>query len=500
MTNPILLQRAAYRLPMRRRRILHIISNGRMSVVVSPSGSGCTLWDGLAVTRWNGDTTLDNIGSYIYLRDVGSGALWSAGYQPVCAKPSNYEAAFSEDRIQVKRSDGVLESVLDIIVSPDDDATCRRLSITNRGKKKHTIDVTSYEELALGPADGDAAHPAFSKLFVETEYDQTLGAVIGHRRSRGPNDKDIWAAAIITGDIEPGDAEFETDRGRFIGSGRTLASPMSVISGQQLKNSEGTVLDPVFALRGRVAIAPGATVRVCFWTIVASSREALTPLVHKYQVNAAFVRTAMLAWTVGRVELRHLGIDAEEALLFQRLMAAVMSSTRSLRAPERVVQQGAVGLNALWAAGISGDLPIVLVQIDELADIGIVRQCLHAFEYWRRKGIEIDLVILNDHQASYQQDLQHALDALFKPSPAATGSAGTTPKAQFSYCAATCFSPHVWLRCSLSLVPYSMRAAGLLSEQLARLAQKDPAVRRRAAWHREKSRPASHVASKSGTV
>lgn len=453
----------------------HIIGNGRMTVVVSPTGSGSTSCDGLAVTRANTDASLDNIGSYVYLRDVNSGDVWSAGYQPVCATPASYEAAFSEDRIQIKRLDGTLESVLDIIVSPEDDATCRRLTITNKGKKKRTIDVTSYEELVLGSADGDAAHPAFSKLFVETAYDAELGAVLAHRRPRGPQDREIWAAAIMTGDVDVAEAEYETDRGRFIGSGRTLASPIAIIGGQQLKNTSGAVLDPILSLRGRINIAPGATVRVCFWTILSTSRDTLAPLVQKYQDKGAFVRAATLAWTVGRVELRHLGINAEEALMFQRLMAAVVTSTRSLRAPERLVQQGAVGLNALWSAGISGDLPIVLVQIDELADIGIVRQCLHAFEYWRRKGLEIDLVVVNDHQASYQQDLQHALDALFHNVTSRHRLGRDNAKGSVFLLRSDLLQPQCLVALqSVARAVFTARR-GSLAEQLARLTKKDPA-------------------------
>ncbi len=448
----------------------HIIGNGRLSVLVTSAGSGMTMWDGQAVTRSSLDPTLDNSGSYIYLRDATGGTLWSAAYQPVCAIPTAYDAVFSEDRIQIMRTDGSLESVLDIIVSPEDDATCRRISITNKGKKKRTIDVTSYEELVLGSADGDAAHPAFSKLFVETEYDADLGAVLAHRRPRGPEDKPVWAAAMVTGDGEDGSLEFDTDRASFIGRGRTLASPIAVIGGQRLKNTSGAVLDAIFSLRQRVTIAPGATARVCFWIVVAPAREALLPLVQKYADKAAFVRAATLAWTVGRVELRHLGIDAEEALLFQKLTAAVLSSTRILRASERTMQQGAGGPSALWSAGISGDLPIVLVQIDEVADIGIVRQCLHAFEYWRRKGLEIDLVVLNEHEASYQQDLQHALDALFQSVSSRHRLSRDNTKGSVFLLRSDLIQPAC--RMALQSVARAVLPArrGTLSEQLARLA------------------------------
>jgi cyclic beta-1,2-glucan synthetase len=389
------------------------LANGRLSVLVTASGSGYTRWNGLAVTRWYGDPTLDNLGSFIYLRDTQTGVIWSAGLQPVGGAATNSEASFTEDRVQLARTDGSLKTVLDVIVSPEDDATCRRVSITNLGKKPRTIDVTSYEELVLGSADADTAHPAFSKLFVETEYDGSGGFVLAKRRLRGPSDREIIVAAFVTSDTSVDDGfEFDTDRAKFIGRGRTLASPISIINGRPLSGSSGAVIDPVFALRKQAMIPPGATLRLSFWTLVASSREALLPMIEKYKDTSAFARSAMLAWTHGLVELRHLGIDADDAMVFQQLAGALVYASPALRASELILQNGALGFGALWPAGISGDLPIVLVRIDEIEDIGLVRQLLHAFEYWRNKGVEADLVILNSHAASYQQELQAALETL----------------------------------------------------------------------------------------
>ncbi len=394
------------------------LANGRLSVLVTAAGSGYTRWSGLAVTRWHGDPTLDNLGSFIYYRDSQTGAFWSAGRQPAGGPATNFEASFTEDRVQLARTDGSIKTLLDVIVSPEDDATCRRVSITNDGRKPRTIDVTSYEELVLGPSDSDTAHPAFSKLFVETEYDRDGGFVLAKRRKRGASDRDIFVAAFVTSDAGVKDEfEFETDRAKFIGRGRSLVSPLSIINGRPLGSSIGAVVDPVFALRKQVTVAPGDTVRLAFWTAVASSRETLLPLIEKYKDSGSFARSALLAWSHGLVELRHLGVGADDAMVFQQLAGALIYGSPALRAPELVLQNGALGFGALWPVGISGDLPIVLVRIDELEDIGLVRQLLHAFEYWRSKGVEADLVILNSHAASYQQELQTALETLCRTVP-----------------------------------------------------------------------------------
>ena len=453
----------------------HVLANGRMSVLVTASGSGYSRWNGLAITRWRGDPTLDDLGSYVYLRDKQSGVVWSAGHQPVGISAQSAEAAFTEDRVQLSRKDGSLKTVLDVIVSPEDDATCRRISISNLGKRPRTVDVTSYEELVIGAPDADAAHPAFSKLFVETDYDDVREALFATRRRRGPQDPDICVAAFVTTDASnDGGLEYETDRSRFIGRGRTLASPLSIIHGRPLGGNIGPVLDPIFAIRKQVVVPPAATVRLSFWTAVATNRESLLPLIEKYKDGTAFTRSAMLAWTHGLVELRHLGISPDDAMLFQRLAGALVYSSRTLRPAEQSLQAGALGYSALWPAAISGDLPIVLVRIEEIEDIGLVRQLLHAFEYWRNKGIEADLVILNDHVASYQQELQAALETLCQTVPSRHRLVRDNSKGSVYLLRSDLLQPR-----TLAALPAAARAVfharrGALAEQIVRITTSNP--------------------------
>ncbi len=393
----------------------HFFGNGRLSAVMAASGAGQIKWNGMAITRWQADPTFENMGSFIYLRDRQTGTVWSATAQPTSIEPNDYVTTFSEDRVQVTRRDGTLETVLDVIVSPIDDAICRRLSITNFGNKSRVLDVTSYEELVLGQVASDVMHPAFSKLFVETSHRASDQTLIAKRRRRSAAEPAVMAAAFVTSSDDHGPpVEFETDRARFIGRGRTLASPTSIISGRALSGTVGAVLDPVFALRQRVVVAPGVTVRLSFWTVVADHQEKLDSIIEKHRDRAAYGRCATLAWTHGLVELRHLGVTAEEALTFQRIAGCLTFSERALRAAETLLRRGSTGFGPIWQEGISGDLPIALAYIDEVADLSLIRQLLHAFEYWRSKGLEIDLVIINDRATSYQQDLQTALETLLQ--------------------------------------------------------------------------------------
>ncbi len=395
----------------------HLMSNGHYATMLTSAGSGYSRWGDLAITRWREDATCDDFGSYLFLKDVRSGVAWSAGFQPSGVEPDAYAVLFNEDRVEVTRRDGTLTTTLDVLISDEDDAEVRRVSITNSGARIRDVEITSYAELVLAPQSADIAHPAFSKLFVETDYLTDVGAILATRRRRSPTEPEIWAAHLSVVDGEAvGAPDFETDRARFLGRGRGVHAPIAVMDSRPLSNSIGAVLDPIFAIRRRVRVAPGATVRVAFWTIAASSRAALLDGVDKHRDATAFARASMLAWTQAQVQLHHLGVTAGEAGLFQRLAGHVIYAAPALRPSSDTIARGGGAQSGLWPQGISGDLPIVLVRISEAENIDVVRELLQAHEYWRMKQLAVDLVILNERRSSYIQELQTAIETLVRAS------------------------------------------------------------------------------------
>jgi cyclic beta-1,2-glucan synthetase len=393
----------------------HLLSNGQYAVMLTAAGSGYSRWRDLAITRWREDATCDDWGSYVFLRDVESGAVWSAGFQPIGAEPNAYDVTFNEDRAEIIRRDGTLTTTLEVLVSAEFAGEVRRVSISNSGNRTREIDVTSYMELVLAAQAADIAHPAFSKLFVETEYLSDVGVLLATRRRRAPNEQEVWAAhlAVVDGKTV-GKPQVETDRARFLGRGCGVRTPISVIDGRALSNTVGTVLDPIFSLRRRLLVAPGANVRISYWTMVASSREAVLELADKNRDITAFERAAMLGWTQAQVQLHYLGIDQSEASLFQRLAGHLLFATPTLRPSSDTIKRGEGGQPGLWLHGISGDLPIVLLRIADTEDLDIARQLRHAHEYWRMKQLAVDIVIVNERASSYVQDLQNAIETLFR--------------------------------------------------------------------------------------
>ena len=447
----------------------HLLSNGRYGVMVTTAGSGYSRWRQLAVTRWREDTTRDCWGTYVFLRDGRSGAVWSAAYQPSGVEPDTYEVTFGEDRVEIQRRDGAITTTLEVVVSPEDDAEVRRVSISNLGTQTREIELTSYAEIVLAPPATDAAHPAFSNLFVQTDFIPALSALLATRRPRSHDEPQIWAAHVVVVEGETvGGVQYETDRARFLGRGRGIRTPMSVIDGRPLSNTVGAVLDPIVSLRRRVRLAPGATARVTFSTIAAASREEALTLADKYHDPMTFERVVTLAWTQAQVQLHHLGIGHDEAHLFQDFASRILYSDPLLRPSSEVLARNTQGPSALWARGISGDIPIVLVRIDESEDREIVRQLLRAHEYWRMKQLAVDIVILNEKATSYVQDLQADLEALVRTSQSRVRHEGHEPHGSVFILRADLLSAEerVLLQTAARAVLWSRR--GTLAEQTAR--------------------------------
>ncbi len=394
-----------------------LLSNGAYNVMVTTAGSGYSYCEADAVTRWREDVTRDNWGAFIYLRDVRSGAVWSAGHQPIRTKASAYQVAFSEDKADFRRVDSGISTRMEIVVSAEDNAEVRRISLTNNSTRTSEIELTSYSEVVLASPAADAAHQAFSNLFIETEFFAGENALLAHRRQRSQDDRPIWGIHVVVVEGETiGAVQYETDRGRFLGRGRTPSNPIAVMEDRPLSNTTGAVLDPVFSLRRRVRIQPNQTVRCSFSTAIARSREEAMALADKYHDPNIFEREQRLAWTKAQVEMSHLGIDSEEAHLFQRLAARIIYSDPSLRPTPHVLAMNTKAQSSLWAYGISGDLPIVVARINKADDLRTVRKLVRGHEYLHYKGLTIDLVILNDTPTDYLQLLHGELETIIRTS------------------------------------------------------------------------------------
>lgn len=391
---------------------VQLLSNGRYHVMVSNSGGGYSRWRDISVTRWREDSTRDNWGSFCYIRDLSTKEYWSAAYQPTLKKPDLYEAVFSEARVEFKRRDNDFDTHTEIVVSSEDDIELRRVRITNRSKQKKTIDLTTYAEVTMVAAIADDLHSAFSNLFVQTEIIRERQAILCTRRPRGDETPPWMFHQISIPGTETKGTSFETDRLKFIGRGRSCANPIAMEGQTELSFSEGSVLDPVVAIRTKITLKPEESVNVNIVTGMAETREGCLALVEKYQDKHLSDRVFDLAWTHSQVVLRQLNASESDGQLYARLASSVIYSNRALRADSGVMIKNRRGQSGLWGYAISGDLPIVLLRIKDSENIDLVRQLVQAHAYWRLKGLPVDLVIWNEDQAGYRQLIQDQIMGL----------------------------------------------------------------------------------------
>lgn len=386
-----------------------LLSNGRFTTMVTNSGSGFCSWEGFSISRWREEPVKDSWGNYVYIRDVVSDRLWSASYQPCRAESPEQRICFELDKATFVRKDADVETRMEICVSPDSDAEVRRITLTNRGNQTKVLEITSFVELALSNPIADAAHPAFSKLFIRTAYDEGSGCLVAGRRKRDAKDKAFWSAHILAADEGHalGPAEFETDRAAFIGRGHQLAEPQSIRT--RLKGKTGSVADPAFVMRRRVQVEPGEQVHLYAVTSVAETKEEAVDIVSRLTNGQAVERTFQLAWTRSRIELRNLHLNQAEAVAFQRLAGQVLYTPPLRNERSMRIAANSKGQSGLWSFGISGDRPVIVAHIDNRNHLPFIVKLLTGHEYLRRLGLRFDLVILNKSADGYQQELQDSL-------------------------------------------------------------------------------------------
>lgn len=399
--------------PARADREVALLSNGAFSTILSSTGAGRSMLGDRALNRWSPDPTLDDGGIFIFLRDMQSGEWWSATHSPCSGPDERSSVVFADHKAEFLKTANAIESRLEVIASADGHADGRRLTLRNRSGSDKTIEITSYGEIVLDNPASDRAHPAFSKMFVQTEIREGGALIVAERRPRDPRGQPAYCAHLVAGPegaITPG-AEAETDRRAFIGRGRSIRNPAALDHGATLTGSQGHTLDPVFAIRRRVRVPAGKSVSLVYWTLMAETAEDRDRMAAHFARPAVFEHELRLAWTYSQVQLRHLHVTLDEAKLFRSYAALLIwPDLRLAAAPKRRTELGPQ--SDLWSMGISGDDPILLLRTDDEADLPIIREALRMHEFLRHRGIAHDVVILNERASSYVQDLQHAIQML----------------------------------------------------------------------------------------
>lgn len=387
---------------------VQILSNGNYSLMITNAGGGYSKWGDMDLTRWRADTTRDHWGSFCYLRDVDADRVWSATYHPTDQMSEGYQVRFPLDKAEFQRTDDGLKTSMQVIIAPEDDVELRRVKLRNISNRSRTIELTSYYELAMTPRNADRQHPAFQKLFIETEAVPEQGALIASRRKQDPDQASIFTGhTMVLDDHSEGPMQYETDRKKFIGRGHDIREPAALRS--PLSNSTGYVLDPILSLRREVDLMPGQEIQCTLVLAAADSRKKILDLLEEYNTPEVIARAFELAWARAQLELRMIRIEPEQVPQFRQTASHVLFPNAQIRPPGGRLLENTKSQQALWAYGISGDLPIAAVTIGQERDIILVRQMLQAHAYWRKHGLVVDLLIINEQEGGYQQALHDRL-------------------------------------------------------------------------------------------
>ncbi|MFZ7120805.1 MAG: GH36-type glycosyl hydrolase domain-containing protein [Eubacteriaceae bacterium] len=394
----------------------HILSSGRYNTLITNSGTGYSRLDNLQITRWRKDALSGKYGSFIFIRHLNSNNIWSTFIEPIKKEPDAYKVVFSPDKAEYFRTDENLDSHTEIIVSPEDDVEIRKVTITNHGTNVSNIEVTSYLEVVLTSQEGDLAHPAFSNLFVRTEVQSEYESLIAYRRPREEKQDTKWIFhSVMVEEDNTSGFQYETNREAFIGRGRDLSN--SVAFNQPLRDTSGIVLDPIMSLRKVIAVSPGTSRTIYYISGVDESKEKVIGLIKKYRDTSTIWRAFELAVTRSQIELNYLNIEADEIKLYQEMISQIIYLNPLREKYKDIIMRNTKSQKDLWAYGISGDVPIVLVTIKNLEDIFIIKNLLKAHEYWRMKGLKVDVIILNQEESDYYQPLNNLImDVVFASS------------------------------------------------------------------------------------
>jgi cyclic beta-1,2-glucan synthetase len=390
-----------------------LLSNGRYSVVVDQAGAGYSYMDReLMLTRFREDAISTPWGQFVLLRDAETGAKWSAGFQPMRADSESYRVTFDPAKVELWRREEGIVTHNDITVSPDQNFEVRRVQVSNTTSKLRRIEITSYAEVALASVGADLSHPAFSKMFIQTDYVPELEVILCERRPRSRKEESIFLFHSIVMPVCFAETQFETSRPDFLGRGRTLGLAQALDT--KLGAHSGPVLDPCISLRTRLDIDPGITHEVSFVTGFARTREEALQIASRLREGGAIDRVFHLAASYADVELRHQQFSVSQMLAFQKLANALFYMVAEWRAPAHTLSRNTLGQSALWRFGISGDLPVVLLRIGDADQIGLAQELVLAHEYLRIRGVVFDLVVLNEYPGGYFRNLHEELEFVMR--------------------------------------------------------------------------------------
>jgi cyclic beta-1,2-glucan synthetase len=393
---------------------VHLLSNGNYNVILSNTGGGYSSWGGIDLTRWQPDGVLDPWGTWIYIQDLGKdslkeGGLWSAAHQPIPGDPQDMQITYFAHMAVFRRAQNGIDSSMEITVAPDDPVEIRRIHLHNNNDRPRNLRLTSYGEVILAPQAADARHPAFNKLFIESEFVPELNLQLFTRRPRSNEETALFMGHMLVVEGSQAGARHEADRYRFIGRDHTSRNPAALRSEQYLTGTTGATLDPIFALGQEIELEPHESAALAYLTFAAESREALIALAKRYHSWTLVERSFHQADIAVQTWLGKQDVSTQAFKDALQILSALLYPFKAVRTSPETIAANRLGQPGLWRFGISGDYPILLVEVEDSKQVDLVREALLVHKYLRSRRFMVDVVILNRQQTNYGAELKGML-------------------------------------------------------------------------------------------
>jgi len=386
----------------------HLLSSGPYTLMITNRGEGFSKNGNTFINRWRRDYLLNPYGQFIYIKDVKNKIFWSTTYAPVYKEPDEYNVEFLTYKASFTRKDGPIETKMDIFLLPEESGEIRRVRLMNNGEEEAFLEAISYLEIVGDDINSDIAHQTFNNLFVRTEVVEEMEGLLAYRRKRQENQQDLWMLHLVKAfDCDEG-FQYETSRLDFIGRGNELKNPKAIEKG--LTNTTGIVLDPIFSIGKKVRIPPKGKADIYYITALANSKEEAIHLMEKYADKSNIKLAIDLFRTKSQTEVGYLTLNRSNIEPFDEILPNLFFIKDNIKDEYKyLIRLNEKGKEGLWAKGISGDYPIILVTINTMKGLENLKRILNAHEYWSYKGLTVDLLIMNKDESIYYQPLYDSI-------------------------------------------------------------------------------------------
>ena len=382
----------------------NIISNGNYMICINLKGEGFSKCGNILINRYK-KTADYKQGIFIYIKNVNSKKIWNSFPE---TEKDLFRTIFAPDKVEVRRQEENIETNLKIVVAPDDNVELRRLKLKNNGLNEELLEITSYFEPVISTPEQDYAHMAFNNLFLK--FEKTEKGIIIQRKKREADKKELFVGtAVYTENEIIGEEEFEIDKEKFIGK-CNLGLPEMIENSKGFSKNLSLVTDAILANKKTIKIMPNQEITIDLIICISENKEITQKLLEKYENVNMNTKIIELSKAKQEAENRYLSVTGEESKIYEKILSLIMTNNPLRQIYLKNFKDNEYSQSELWKYGISGDVPIILAKIQEISDIEIIKNILKAYEFIKSKGINIDLIILNEEKNSYDSNLKYEIE------------------------------------------------------------------------------------------